>query len=423
MFAAVASVSMASPTGWRELGPPKHPGETPPTSGFARLARTHALAMAGDTLVTLALAGSLFFSISPTAARGRVILSLVLTMAPFAVVAPFLGPMIDRSRTGRRLMVVLTAIGRTLACIAMARVIDSLLLFPAAFAVLVLSKTYSVSKSAIVPAVVDDDRMLVEANSKLAIVGVLAGFLASAPGVLLLKFAGAEWTLALAAVVFLATAVAGAALPAVRAADLDVPADEPPESPEPTARSRSYNVEAAAVATALLRTMVGFLTFLIAFGFRRADAPSWQFGVVLAASMAANLSGAAIAPVVRTRLKEEWMIAGALATVGAIGFVTARLDGILWAALIAAAVGVAAAAGRLSFDAIVQRDAHETVRGRSFARYEAGFQLVWVVGALLPVAIATPLRQGFDVLGVAGVTGGIAYALAHRKLTAGTPAT
>ena len=408
---------MASPSGWRELGPPRHPAPPHGPSGFTRLARTHALAMAGDTLVTLALAGSLFFSISPTAARGRVMLSLVLTMAPFAIVAPFLGPMIDRSRTGRRLMVVFTAVGRSVACLAMARVIDSLLLFPAAFAVLVLSKTYSVSKSSIVPAVVDDERMLVEANSKLAIVGVVAGFLASAPGILLLRLAGAEWTLALAAVVFLAAAVAGAALPAVQ----PVVAEEA-EGGEEVPALRTHTVEAAAVATALLRTMVGFLTFLIAFGFRRAGAPSWQFGIVLAASRGAHLGGAAVAPIIRTRLKEEWMLVGALTTVGAVGFLTARLDGILWAALVAAAVGVAAAAGRLSFDAIVQRDAHDTVRGRSFARYEAGFQLVWVVGALLPVVIATPLRQGFDVLGIAGVAGAVAYAVAHRKL-AGTAST
>src|SRR5690348_1374508 len=86
-------------TGWRELRRPDRTDGRPST--FARLSRTHALAMAGDTLITLALAGSLFFSISPTAARGRVALSLVLTMAPFAVVAPLLGPAIDRSSRGR----------------------------------------------------------------------------------------------------------------------------------------------------------------------------------------------------------------------------------------------------------------------------------------------------------------------------------
>jgi hypothetical protein len=98
-------VSVQDGGGWRPLRPP--PGAAGrPISPFALLSRTHALAMAGDTLVTLALAGSLFFSISPNAARGRVALSLALTMAPFAVVAPLLGPAIDRSATGRKAMVM-----------------------------------------------------------------------------------------------------------------------------------------------------------------------------------------------------------------------------------------------------------------------------------------------------------------------------
>src|SRR5206468_1079419 len=71
-------------------------------SPLARLAQTHVLAVAGDTMVTIALAGSLFFSVDPNAAKGRVALYLALTMAPFAVVAPLLGPILDRSRAGRR---------------------------------------------------------------------------------------------------------------------------------------------------------------------------------------------------------------------------------------------------------------------------------------------------------------------------------
>src|SRR3954454_11402671 len=201
----------ATGTGWRDLRAPT--GDDGRPSTFARLSRTHALAMAGDTLITLALAGSLFFSISPTAARGRVALSLVLTMAPFAVVAPLLGPAIDRSSRGRRAMVVASCALRAVACLVMARVLDGLLLFPAAFSVLVLSKAYSVAKSALVPAAVASNDELVEANSKLAIVGVLAGFLASAPGVLLLKLAGGEWTLALAAAVFAVGTVSALRLP------------------------------------------------------------------------------------------------------------------------------------------------------------------------------------------------------------------
>ena len=413
---------MASVSGWKELGPPARP----PAAGFAispfaRLARTQAFLMAGDALVTLALAGSLFFSISPTAARGRVILSLVLTMAPFAIVAPLLGPAIDRSRAGRRTMIVATALGRAAACVVMIRVLDGLWLFPAAFAVLVLSKTYSVSKSALVPAVVDNETMLVEANSKLAMLGVIAGFVASIPGIALLRFAGAEWTLGLAAACFVAGGIVAMRLPSIAIASADAAApqaDADVAAGEPAApvHAVSLHLTAAAVATALLRAMVGFLTFLVAFGFRRAGAASWEFGVVLAASVAANFIGAALAPIVRARLREEHMLVAALGCVGAVGVAVARLDGMMWAVAVAAAVGFAAGAGKLAFDAVVQRDAHATIRGRSFARFEAGFQLVWVVGALLPVIVATPLRQGFDVLGIAGVAGAVAYALATRRL-------
>ena len=405
----------ATGTGWRDLRAPARGDRTPST--FARLSRTHALAMAGDTLITLALAGSLFFSISPTAARGRVALSLVLTMAPFAVVAPLLGPAIDRSSRGRRAMVVASCGLRAVACVVMARVLDGLLLFPAAFSVLVLSKSYSVAKSALVPAAVRSEDELVEANAKLAITGVVTGFLAAGPGVLLLRVWGGEWTLALAALVFVAATISALRLPTERSGRAeDRPAVISATETGEAERAESLGVVAAAVVMALLRAVVGFVTFLVAFGFRRIDAPSWWFGVVLAASMAATLAASAIAPRLRRRVREERMLTASLAVVAAAGFGFGRLDGALYAAAVAAAVGVAAGTGKLAFDALVQREVPEHQRGRSFARFEAGFQLVWVVGALLPVVVATPLRQGYDVLGIATLTATVAYVLVTRRL-------
>jgi hypothetical protein len=381
--------------------------------------------MAGDTLVTLALAGSLFFSISPSAARGRVALSLVLTMAPFAVVAPFLGPAIDRSRAGRRAMVVASCAGRAVACLAMARVLDGLLLFPAAFSVLVLSKSYSVAKSSLVPAAVRGDDELVEANSKLAIIGVLAGFVVAGPGVLVLQLLSGSWTLGFAAVLFLAAAVSGFRLPSATGAapgSVSVPTTSGAEDGHRTgqvAAREQLRLAAASVAMALLRAQVGFLTFLVAFGFRRSGAPSWWFGLVLGASMGATLAGNVLAPRLRERLREEIIIVAALFVVAVAGLGVARIEGRLWAALVAGAIGLAAGSAKLAFDALVQTDAPELERGRSFARFEAGFQLVWVIGALLPVVIATPLRQGYDVLGIASLTAGAAYVLALRRLGTG----
>ena len=216
---------VADTAGWRPLQEPARrafslaglTGDSP----FARLAATHVLAVAGDTLVTMALAGSLFFSISPHAARGHVALYLVLTMAPFAVVAPLLGPVLDRSKSGRRTVVVLCQAGRAAVCLLMARHLHSLLLFPEAFVVLVLSKAYMVTKAALVPATVSDERELVRANSRLAVLGVVAGFVIALPGVAVLRlsFLGAPWVLRLAALVFVAAAVSAVRL----AAASDVP--------------------------------------------------------------------------------------------------------------------------------------------------------------------------------------------------------
>ena len=65
------------------------------------------------------------------------------------------------------------------------------------------------------------------------------------------------------------------------------------------------------------------------------------------------------------------------------------------ASAMAGAVGLAAGAGKLAFDSIVQRDAPDAARGRAFARYETRFQLMWVAGGLVPVVV-TPLSRHLE---------------------------
>ena len=130
--------------------------------------------------MVVSLAGSLFFSISPDAARSKVLLYLLVSFAPFAIVAPFIGPFIDRAPGGRRLIIQLTAVGRALLFIVMIFHLDDLLLFPLSFGVMVLQKTYGVSRSALIPHVVNSKTELVEANSKLGLISGAIGVLAAA---------------------------------------------------------------------------------------------------------------------------------------------------------------------------------------------------------------------------------------------------
>ena len=408
-----------STTGWQPLrtpaalraGPGRGPrGRTRDEEAFLRLALTHALVTGADAIVTVALAGSLFFSISPTAARGRVAMSLIFTMAPFAVVAPFLGPAIDRSRGGRRLMLIGAAAGRALACLWMASVVHSLLLFPAALILLILSKGHAVAKSSLVPAVVRSADDLVRANGKLAMLAAIVGFVAAAPAAGILKLFGAAAVLRVGAAVYAAGAVMALRCRPAPPAHL-----EPPDHIDEAARSRG--VVLASVAMAVLRATVGYLTFAVAFDFRRHHAPSWWYGVVIGGSLLGGFIGNVVGPRLRVVVGEERIILGSLWAISVMGLVAGRLGSRPGVALLAFTVGLGAGVGRLSFDAIVQRDGTEGSRGRSFARFEATFQLVWVAAALVPVVApgsGIPNRVSAFLLAVATAVAGLYYFTARR---------
>lgn len=382
---------------------------------FARLARTHALLVAGDALVALALAGSLFFSIEPDAARVRVALYLALTMAPFALVSPLIGPAVDRARGGRRLMVFATAVVRSLACLLMVQHLDGLLLFPLAFATLVAGKGYHVAKSALVPTLVRNQDDLVQANSRLALLAGLAGALAFVPGGILLRFGGSEWVMGFAAVVFSVGAILAMRIPPTAVAT------EPAGAVE-RAELRGVGIIAAASSMGVLRGVVGFVAFLLAFHLRSIDASTLWFGVLLGASTLGNMAGAIAAPVVRRTQREELILVGVLTTTTAVAAMVALVGGLGGATGLVFVIGFSAGAGKMSFDAIVQRDAPDANQGRSFARFETRFQLVWVVGAIIPTVLpfdVLSVRLGYVVIAVVTGFALFTYVAALRAIARG----
>src|SRR5260370_42427307 len=70
-------------------------------TGLANLIELTAASSLGDAFVAVALAGTLFFSASGDQARTPGALALLVTMAPLAVLAPFIGPLLDRVQHGR----------------------------------------------------------------------------------------------------------------------------------------------------------------------------------------------------------------------------------------------------------------------------------------------------------------------------------
>ncbi len=386
---------MSRSEGFEAQGPvDEDPRQLFAISPFTRLARSHVFSTAGDALFTIGLAGTVFFDVDLDEARWKVALTLLLTIAPLAVAAPLIGPALDRIRGGRLWMIVGTCVGRSLVSFLLIQQFDSLFFYPLAFVMLVLGKSYQVAKSAMVPTTVRNDAELVEANSKLSLLSGLSVAVAAVPGGLFWWLGGPEWVVGFAGVVFAGGAVAAVRLPSTQVA-------EEPATESERAELRSLGIVLAASAMGLLRAVVGFLAFLLAFDYKGEGA--WKLGVIAGAAQVGFLVGAAIAPRLRKVVEEEHILIGVLLTILVTSVGAAFTGGLGVASVMSFMVGAGSSAGKQAFDAIVQRDAPDANRGRSFARFETRFQLLWVVGALVPVVITLPMVLGFLV--IAGVAG------------------
>ena len=348
--------------------------------------------IAGEASMVVALADSFFFDVDPNGARSKVLLFLVVSFAPFLLVAPLIGPVIDRARGGRRFMVQAVAVGRIVAQLLMIRFADDIVLFLLVFVSLILSKTYAVSKSALVPTVVRTDRELVEANSKLGVIAGLAGAVAVLPAGLLQLTTGTSGTLAYGAALFGVAFVAATRLPRDQRVYVGGPSAASPSE-------ATISVELAWVAMLVLRAASGFTLFHLAFWFRSRNDGQTMLGLAVGLSAVAAMIGNSIAPRLRRRMHEERMITWSLGLPAVVGILAALFDGGAAGIAVAVAVNFAAAIGRLSFESIVQRDGPSTNRGEAFARFETRFQFGWVIAAVLPVLIQVPGRVGFLLVG------------------------
>ncbi len=372
----------------------------PPVSKFQRLARTHAFMAVGDAAMYGALAGSFLLGLTPDAQRPKVLLYLLISAAPFAVVAPAIGPTVDRIPGGRRMVMQITAAVRALTYLLMIYHVDDLLLYPLVFVALVMQKTYSVSKSALVPMVVRSDDELVEANSKLGLISGAVGALAIGPLTLLGK-ASTTVPLTMGMVLFVFAGLAARRLPS------DIVAAVKAEQAEKV-ELRSRGIRASSVAMMLIRACIGFLTFHLLFWLRE-DYGLAAFGLAAGASVLGSMTGNILAPMLRRRHHERRMLVGALGIIAGAGLLAAFTAGLGSAVVLAFVVNFSSSIGRLAFDSIVQRDAPDANQGRAFAQFETRFQLAWVLAALPPVAFTLPGWLGFLIVGLIAAVAIVLY--------------
>jgi len=429
-------------------------------TGLANLIELTAASSLGDAFVAVALAGTLFFSASVDQARTRVALALLITMAPFAVLAPFIGPMLDRVQQGRRFILAGTLLARGLLCWGMAGAVqhnDAVTLLPAAFGVLVLQKAFGVTRSAIAPRLLPAEITLVTANARSALASLVASTLGAgaAAGIDVVAGGGqggAAWVLRIGTAAYLAAMVLGLRLPdgvdsprlaggdlpgeavghgpaaashraAAASPDGHGPAARRPRGPrgtvplpQPSRRRWRFPqlgpiVGEAMGANAALRAFSGFMIFFLAFLLRTVHfgrvPDKVALGEMIGAATLGGFLGTAIGAGLKSRAP-QLIVFGMLGLTMVVTATSAALFG-LWAALVVALMAaLGQALVKLALDSIVQREIGEEIRSSTFAASETLHQLSWVAGGL------AGLLMSLTNSGVAGLTvaaGALALAL------------
>lgn len=398
-------------------------------TGMHRLIDLHAASVAGDAMIAVALANTIFFDVPVGEARLKVGMYLLITMAPFALLAPMVGPILDRFRHGRRYALATTLLARAFLAYLIAEHLQDWVLYPAAFGVLVLSRSYGVARGAAVPRLLPSRLTLVEANARGSLAGIAAGAVAAGAAIGLAQF-GSEWALRGAAVVFVLGMIAALRLPPRTDS-------QPPETvprifqlPGHKSNVRLFSVQiwTAVVATGAMRALYGFLTLYFAFRTREDDLglpPTAALGIIIGSLGLGSFASTAIG----TRLKLRrplrlHVIAALIATVSCV--IAAFTYSLVAAALLALLTATVSGLCKLGVDAVIQEGVQEDFRASAFGHSETLLQLAWVVGGaigLIPLAGPAGLGLAAGCLAVLALIVARLRWLVKEEPAQGTPRT
>lgn len=407
-------------------------------TGLATLTELTATGSIADAFVAVSLAGTIFFSTSVDQARGRVALFLLVTIAPFALLAPVIGPALDRVQQGRKYLLAGTLAARALLVWGMSAAInDPVTLLPAAFGVLVLQKCYGVVRASIAPRLLPAQITLVAANARSALIALIASSVAAPIAAGISWSAGAAWVLRAATIIYFLGVILALRLPGQVDAPASAPGapvgpgdlgaqgaagrsreERPPgpnntrpleESPAGGSRIRALRtlgsvgpvVAEAMRGNAVLRALSGYMIFFLAFLLRTGHfgvSQNVALGGMVAAAAAGGLVAMGIGSLVGSRAPEMLLFI-------MLGIATVVTAGCAWffgfgAALIVAFVAaLGTGLAKLAQDSIVQREISEDVRSSAFAVSETLHQLSWVVGGLAGLLVSM-LNNGQAGLGI-----------------------
>ncbi|MCV7179385.1 MFS transporter [Mycolicibacterium sphagni] len=397
-------------------------------SGLTALTWPVVANFAVDSAMAVALANTLFFAAATGESKSKVALYLLITIAPFAVIAPLIGPALDRVQHGRRAALAMSFILRTALAIVMIMNYEggsypSWVLYPCALGMMVLSKSFSVLRSAVTPRVMPPSIDLVRVNSRLTMFGLIGGTIVGG-GIA----AGAEYLLttvfqlpgALFVVVFVSVAGASWSMRIPRWVEVtegEVPTTltyhgddtgplgwthhEPANKKGAPRQPLGRNIITSLWGNCTIKAMVGFLFLYPAFVAKSHEGNSWEqlamLGLIGAAAGIGNFAGNFTAA--RMKLGRPAMLV-ARATVGVtvMALVAAVTGNLIIVAVAALITSGATAIAKASLDASLQDDLPEESRASAFGRSESVLQLAWVLGGALGVLVSTQLWVGFTAI-------------------------
>ncbi|APU17671.1 arabinose efflux permease family protein [Actinoalloteichus sp. GBA129-24] len=386
-------------------------------SGLNRLTYAVMMNYAVDAAIAVALANTLFFSAATGESRGRVALYLLITVAPFALIAPVIGPALDRLQRGRRIALAMSFATRVTLLAMMAVNFDSWLLYPAALGSMVMSKSFGVLKGAVTPRVLPSEITLVETNARLNIFGLAAGgvFGALASGLAaVFDSSGALWFAVLLAG---AGTVLCLRIPAwVEVTEGEVPASLSAGPRKARRQPMGPSVIVGLWGSGTARTLTGFLTFFAAFVVKAETEESagvqvMLLGLIVGAAGLGNFVGNGVGARLRMGRPHQVIVVSVSAALATTVF-AAIVPGILTAALVALVGSTASALAKISLDSVVQRETSEESRASAFGRSETILQLAWVFGGVLGLLLPPSYWIGFTVLSVLLVLGLVQTVLA-----------
>ncbi len=398
-------------------------------SGLTALTWPVVANFAVDSAMAVALANTLFFAAASGESKSKVALYLLITIAPFAVIAPLIGPALDRVQHGRRAALAMSFILRAGLGIVLIMNYDgasnnypSWVLYPCALGMMVLSKSFSVLRSAVTPRVMPPTIDLVRVNSRLTMFGLIGGTIVGG-GIA----AGAEYLLttvfqlpgALFVVVFIAVAGASWSMRIPRWVEVtegEVPAtltyhgdtgplhrhDHQPATKTGARRQPlGRNIITSLWGNCTIKAMVGFLFLYPAFVAKSHDASSWEqlamLGLIGAAAGIGNFAGNFTAA--RMKLgRPAMLVARMTVAVTVVALVAAVTGSLITVAVAALITSGATAIAKASLDASLQDDLPEESRASAFGRSESVLQLAWVLGGALGVLVSTQLWVGFTAI-------------------------